>query len=275
MRIKYYLTFNDSNRDVKNFIEKLGIHCNGSYGTYSFNIYHDDENFIKLEPYIKTEKIMCIPANAKYEYSKDEINKAEWFCIRSTHHWSYPQPEDEYTEITYDNSNYCIDCGQGLIQKDFFRIKKEPQWGRRNFLHLNWVYDELFINDRIIGDFIYQQFTGIELLDVIHVKKNEALHTVKQVKINNILNNGMIIENPQEIIKCKTCGREKYILGLTSIYKYKKEVFNTFKFDFGKSYEIFGGGLIASRKNIVSKRVINYILNSGYNEIEYIPIQLE
>src|SRR4051812_32123573 len=114
MRINHYLTFSESDEDVFNLINELRITCKGDYGIKFFNIYEEDEAFIKMKPYIESGKIDDFCGNAKYEYSQEEINESEWFRIRSTHHWSYPQPEDEYINITYDSESiYCKDCGQG------------------------------------------------------------------------------------------------------------------------------------------------------------------
>lgn len=71
-------------------------------------------------------------------YSKKEFDEAEWFRIRSKWRSGYPQPEDGkgYKKVTYDDSSYCTRCGCGLIQKDSFRLKKTPKWGKKNFLML-------------------------------------------------------------------------------------------------------------------------------------------
>ena len=40
----------------------------------------------------------------------------------------YPQPENQYTKVTYAEDSLCAnrDCGIGLIQQDCFRLKKDP-----------------------------------------------------------------------------------------------------------------------------------------------------
>jgi hypothetical protein len=263
-----------SEKKVITLLNDLGIKYTTNSMIYTFKIFEDDLNFEKLKKFIDKKIISDFSGNAKYYYTSDEINSTEWFVIRSTHHWSYPQPENNYNNIIYDNSNYCTGCGSGLIQKDIFQMKKEPSWGKRNFIHLHWVMDELFINSRILNNFKSQNFTGIEIENVNFYKKNIVLNTVKHLKICNILEKSFFIENPEKIITCEKCNKTKYVLGWGGFYKFNKTILNNNNCDFIKSHEIFGDGLMASRYIIASKKVLNYFILNKIDEIEFKPIVL-
>lgn len=78
------------------------------------------------------------------KFATSELNAAAWFAWAPTWHCGYPQPEDEYLEVTYDVSAYCAACGVGAVQRAPFRMKGEPRWGRNEILQLNWVFGEYF-----------------------------------------------------------------------------------------------------------------------------------
>jgi hypothetical protein len=80
-------------------------------------------------------------------FSEDEVGAARWLQLLPDWHHAYPEPADDfgYLDVTYDLSNYCSACGVGAVQKAPFRMRREPRWGRRGILQLNWVFDEFFV----------------------------------------------------------------------------------------------------------------------------------
>lgn len=82
------------------------------------------------------------------EFSKSDIANAAFCALRLTHANGYPQPEDDflYREQTCDTSNYCPECGTGLVQKAPFRVRKSLKWGRNSFLKLFWVNDVFLLS---------------------------------------------------------------------------------------------------------------------------------
>lgn len=226
------------------------------------------ENILKLHDKTPTivEKI----------YTKKELNNAEWFEIGSTYRLGYPQPEDEYKHITYDDSNYCPKCGGGLVQKDSFYINKLPKFKSRNFYQPYWIEDELFVSTKVVDKFKEEKITGIEILDVKKYRKNETIDFVKQIKINEILPKGLIInenELEKEII-CGKCGKLKYIVKGSTVLRFKRNLFND-KPNFVKTYEQFGDGRICARDIIVSKRVYDIIISNNLGRgLIFEPIEL-
>lgn len=272
MRIEHYLTFHKNSKKVILLLEKNNIPFNAKSFIYSFNLFEDDPVFELFIKYIKNGEIIDSPATARYHYSKEDIDNSEWFQIRSTHHWSYPQPEDNYLNVTYNTENYCQKCGHGLIQNSFFRMKSEPSWGRRKFMHLHWVMDELFINTRLLGDFIKQGFSGFNIKDVYSKNGKEILSTVKQVYINNFFKCNYTYTDSTKYIKCTNCNTEKHVLGFIGLLTADNKSFKKIKTDIFKSEEIFGDGLMASHHIIVSKKVLNYFLDKSITEIVFTPI---
>ena len=213
-------------------------------------LYEEDEWRESLYWFLRKEGV---PTLVEPVYSNEELESASWFKIRSKYRWEYPQPEDNmsYKNTTYDSSHYCNNCGCGLKQKREFRVNKNPQWGKRNFLMLNWIEDELFINNVVKDKLEQANSKGYELCDVINDKKNIPVINMKQMIVRKILKPGFdkVNESVREIITCKKCGCIKYIYSGRGL-AYKKDVFEGIDDDIVKSTEIFGAGHIVFKVDI-------------------------
>jgi hypothetical protein len=120
---------------------------------------------------------------------------------------SQPEEDFKYLNSTYDLSNYCSKCGIGAVQKESFRMKKEPKWGKRGILQLNWVFDQYFVLPDVWRD-VFKIF-DIPFLPVIHHRSGKKLSTVLQ--LSNLENTELenIDSYPYEI--CNECERKKYL----------------------------------------------------------------
>jgi len=272
MKIEHYLTFNNSHKQITKLLEKNNIYISTKSFIYSFSIFEDDPFYQKVTKYIKKGILNDLAANAKYHYSDKDILNSDWFSIRSTHHWSYPQPEDTYLESTYNLKNYCFSCGYGAIQKDNFMMRKEPPWGRRYFMHLHWIMDELFINSKLLDNFNKHYFSGIEIKNVYNKNKTTFLDTVKQIFINNSIKCDFKNQNINKLINCSTCGNQKHVLSFTGFFYCSGKTIESFSHDFFKSKEVYGDGKMAAHEIIVSKKVLTFILDNNINEIAFTPI---
>lgn len=235
----------------------------------------EDEWKDELKQFLQKDEIISIPESI---YSKAEMEKASWFRIRSKFRWEYPQPEDcsNYIHITYDSTNYCESCGYGSRQKEEFRIKKNPKWGKRNFLMLNWVEDELFISNKSKEIIRNADIKGYKIYDVINHRTDKPLDDINQIYIEEVLQSGLVNEEQsiKEIIKCHKCGSVKYIYTGRG-FTYKKDVFEDLNVDIVKSYEMFGDGLMCARLVFISKNLYKLLtLNSLDKDLVFEPIAI-
>lgn len=211
-------------------------------------------------------------------YTKEEFEKAQWYSMRSKFRFEYPQPEDafDYRNQTYDNSRYCSSCGCGLRQVEGFRINKAPKWGKRHFLMLNWIEDELFI-DTIAQEYIIsEKITGLEILDVINNKKNTTFEDIHQIYIENVLDPSLVnMElSVKEVLNCRSCGKVKYIYSGRGL-SFKKDTFQGLDHDIVKSFETFGSGHMCARIIIVSKKFYQVLKKNKLDkDLEFEPITL-
>lgn len=141
------------------------------------------------------------------EFTTVEIAVAQWLEI-SAHAHGYPQPDEGnfgYWNATYDVTYHCEKCGTGLKQNAPFQMKREPKWGRNGLVHLNWVFDELFVRPEVWSA-VFQLF-GVACRPVINTKGVE-LKTVVQLVIDDFIN---IKTEGLESEQCERCNRIKYL----------------------------------------------------------------
>ncbi|MGJ5815290.1 hypothetical protein [Paludibaculum fermentans] len=127
----------------------------------------------------------------------------------------YPEPSDitavpglrclPFELVNYDMGERCMACGIGTRQKAPFRMKKEPAWGRRSILKLNWVPDEVFVR-RDRWESVFRPF-GVECGPVLHHRSGTALETVVQLKLEKTASLNLQGVAPRV---CPACGRQKY-----------------------------------------------------------------
>jgi hypothetical protein len=110
-----------------------------------------------------------------------------WYLIGTTGHFGYPQPEDTYTEETYDPTVGCPTCNIGKKLRSAFRLRSEPKAKHSQFLGLNWVFDEVFVRDVVKHVFEEQGITGVEFTRPVKHKTSEPLKTIYHMQVGTVL----------------------------------------------------------------------------------------
>lgn len=272
MEIEHHMSFPSGNKKIITILREYGIHVSVKSIISSFSALESDDGYKAIKEFIDDGIISDLPCNAKYHYTDEEINNSSYFAIRSTHHWSFPQPEDDYKKQVYNLSDYCISCGSGLRQVGKFTMKKEPTWGEKRIMHLHWVWDEIFLNTKIEPLFISNNYSGYELWNVHRWKSSLDLKTVKQIYIQNTVELGLHDVSARKIINCKKCGNTKYVLGFGGFFRAKRSCIDSIAHDFCKTKELFGDGKNAKPKIMISKRVLRLFLENNIREIAFTPI---
>lgn len=239
---------------IRKLLEELGIKVDD--GLVTFKIEESNKNWAKLETKLKEWDVLDIVHTT---FSLKELSESNWLVMVPNWHHGYPQPEDdfEYMSSAYDLSSYCSKCGIGAVQKESFRMLKEPKWGKRGILQLNWVFDEFFVLPEVWRD-IFNIF-GIQSLPVIHHRTGKNLNTVLQISNLEEVEFIDIDRYPYEI--CNECGRKKYL----PITKGRFPKTRTIpKSHIARTKEYFGSGGSAFNEVLVSqelyKRIVEYEL---------------
>lgn len=218
-----------------------------------------------------------LSARAETIFSEAERSAAPWLRVRSNWRFGYPQPEAAfgYKTVTYTRAAHCAECGCGLEQIAPFRMKSAPKWGRRHFLSLNWVFDELFTDDT--GKNALEDVSGLSFREVLN-KKGALPHPgVHQLVIPYILPPGGLIPDEQTIRKeqrCPACGVTKYVTTGLGMLRFKAEIFKDAP-DIVKTAEVFGDGKLCCRDILVRQRVYR-LLSEGKldSSLVFEPVEL-
>lgn len=211
-------------------------------------------------------------------FSKQELSSASWLQMRSKWNNGYPQPEDafRYQDITYAPNSYCPVCNSGLRQVAPFRLRATPKWGKRHFMSLNWVPDELFVDDiarNILDD---KQYTGIHFSEVHNKSGTVTLPGVFQLCVEAITQPGFIEgrDDLHEVTVCSVCGRKRMHPNGRGMHAFCTEAFENMP-DVCKSMEYFGWGHGSDRLIFVRQSVYRTIMDNHIgNSLVFEPILL-
>lgn len=275
MKIKKRIVFDrESDPHLVNFLLKNGVPFEAGDPTV-LEINDDHPAWPEIEAYVTQNDLLCL---SETSFTKMELANADWLRIRSQWRFGYPQPEDDfnYENITYTRRDYCPICSSGLVQTNPFRIKKAPKWGARHFAELNWVGDELFVDDTAKEILTLEGITGISFLEVVNKKGVEAFSNIHQIQVGGILDLGLQANRAsvREMALCPECGIPKFLLSGIGMLSFRKEVFDN-QPDFVKSGEIFGSGHYASRIILVRQKVYQTIVKNGLDRgLVFEPVEL-
>lgn len=267
MRVKHRFSFrmDKSTKKITDFIVKNNIKHKVANGLplMSLDIYEDSDFWLDLQKMFKKKKVNSLISCV---YSTEELLKASWLVIRAKSRAEFPQPEDSYKNITYDDSNYCTKCGSGLVQKESFMLNKTPKWGRKNFVMLNWIESELFVSDSVANKFQQMNIQGLEIKDVLNYKTKDSLDNIKQLKISNILAEGMLNKDSTiSINKCKKCNTLKYLISGKEQLVFNREIF-TDQPSIVKTKEVFGDGLVNLQMILISQELYQVIKKNKWDK---------
>jgi len=201
------------------------------------------------------------------KFSPEEIEKARWLEPEIGWYHGYPQPKElefGYLQATYDLTDYCERCGIGLKQKAPFQMKREPKWGSKGILQLNWVFDEYFVTPKVWKE-VFEPH-GIECRSVLSVSGTK-LETVLQLVIGDevdIVEAGLATEG-----SCSKCGRTKFV-------PVTRGPFPALTRDpsaaVEKTKQYFGTGASAFKGIVVTKALADTLLAKKLRGVSFRPV---
>ena len=276
MRIRKHICFRaDESPMLVDYLNKNQIPFERGGIVSNFDIYEDDAHWDFISAYIKRNHLFCL---SETEYTKRELCSAQWLRMRSQWRFGYPQPESNfnYEDITYTRKDCCPKCNCGLKQINPFRIKKAPKWGQRHFAELNWVGDELFLDNTAETVLKQEGITGVSFLDVCNKKGDEIYPDIRQLQVESVLDLGLQTDRARirEIAHCPECGITKYVTSGIGMLSFRREIFEN-QPDIVKSGEYFGSGHYAARVILIRQKVYETILRNKLDRgLVFEPIEL-
>ena len=280
MTMIYRYIFNTNQDDPKREIREYLVCHKIKYSEgllLIFEIPESRADFIEIKKFLdtKTGKIIQV----RLDYSKKELNGAAYLRLWLRKYSGYPQPETidvkkSYINYTYDITNFCTNCGSGLIQNDSFYIKKSFNIEKIRFGGLYWVYDTFFITNELCNLLVKEGFTGIEFLPVKNIKTNQPIDHIVQLKINTVFPTKLKYE-VKKVIECKVCNQKKDLIKDGSEITVSKEILKHLDKDFYLSQEFTGDGLLCCRRVLISNRVYKFFNDNKIKNICVEPIRFE
>ncbi len=264
MNVIHRVSFRNDSRIVPK-LQEVGIKIKDGILT-GVDVGENDSNWSEIKGIIDKYPKELSDFQYKTEFTKKEKEYAEYFMISSSWLFEYPQPENDfgYTNSTYDASNYCSECGIGLIQKSPFSLKKSPKWGARNIVQVNWVFDEFFVSESLKKG-IEKKNLDIQFMPVLKYRKGTKFEDMYQL----VISRKITLEIPQSIEyeTCKVCHQKKH-LPLTRGFA-PKPLSNDFMIAHSEQY--FGSGHSANHAVVINKDVYNLFEELGVKGISYVP----
>lgn len=242
MRIRHRFGFASGDRKVLRFLDtKERLYQQDSL-VITVEVFEDDTDFAILRDFAcKYDAVDVVDAI----YEPAELESARWLAVRSEWWSQYPQPKDKmgYLYATYDTEKYCSGngeylCGKGLVQKNPFIIQKNPRWGPRNFMMLNWVPDELFVSIKATAILRDSELKGFSYWCVLD-KEQRQLEKIKQIYVENVLPKSLNPGSVKKRLVCSKCGFEKIVPEVGPL-RFQKSAFENINCDIIKTEDKFG-----------------------------------
>ncbi len=276
MEINKHICFGNSKESpLLDFLQKNNIPYEDVGSFYVFDIFESSPHWPEIEKIVTDFGIFY---NSDTRFTKKELAAAQWLKVRSIWHNGYPQPVGafEYRRITYTEENYCPECGRGLRQVAPFRLSAAPKWGRRHIFSLNWVPEELFVDDIARNILEASDHTGFHF-DCVHNKNGKIIYPeVHQLRIEKSAKSGIVEgeRNLREVLICPYCGGKRYHCNGIGMDTYRKEAFDGMP-DICWSAEYFGWGKGSDRHILINQSFYQTLIQNHLDRsLEFQPLNL-
>jgi hypothetical protein len=262
MQIVHHISI-ASSPEIARELQALGVEVD-DHGLVAFEVDEARETWPALKSWIERRRPRDLVST---RFSLLERAKASVLALESSWHDGYPQPDQEklgYLDVTYDRKAHCPRCGMGLTQKNAFRMKAEPRWGRNGFMQLNWISDEYFVKPEVWEE-VLKPF-GIESRSVQDAQGGR-LETVLQVVVKDEVG---VVTDGLEQRPCPACRRVKYLPVVRGPFP---ALTSPLPSPIAKTAESFGEGGAAYRGVLVSRDLADALQAAEIRGLAFVPVK--
>lgn len=258
---------------VDSVIEALGIQYKktpGLHGYYiiTFEIEESDPRWPQVAELVREKNA---PDFFNTVFTAEEILGAEWVRLIPIFEQGYPQPEEGWEQITYENE--CPQCGVGYRQKAPFRLAREPRLGKHDFVCLYWTYT-VFCTAQVLEVLRTYQIRGCEIWEAIIHRTNQSSKVVSQLVFPNMARPGLSDVDKLQSETCPQCGITKYVPHMRGYMHLKREALDA-DLDILLTHEWFGGMPHSGfREILISNRLARLILEKGWRGVALKPVKV-
>lgn len=248
---------------AKQKFEALGIQLN--VGFSSFKIDESDPRWAEVDVLARSLEAVD---TAKTDFSAKELNDSDYLRLVGDWHHGYPEPSEDfgYLSEVYCLDKYCSECGSGLIQKSPFKFSKEPKWGTKDILQLNWVFDEFFVRPDTWENLFKP--LGVECREVLHAKSGKPLETVVQLIVpEEDVSLSLKMDTPGQV--CAKCSVTKYLPIVRGFFPALTGVVKTPIF---KVKDNFGSGAESHKPVLITKDLYSVLKQNKVKGVAFYPL---
>jgi hypothetical protein len=263
MQVIHRLSVNAS-AEIVDRLHSLGIRV--SPGSITLRLHESDERLVAVRKALGKTNILDM---IETEFTEEEMNSADYLVLDPAWHWGYPMPADDraYLRVTYDLREYCCSCGIGASQHAEFRFDREPAWGNRNILQLNWVFDEYFVKPDV-WEKAFRPF-GIPKRSVLSVRTGRVLGTVVQLDFHCFSASPLSVGDSNKET-CSRCGRTRCVPHVRGFFPSPvSSLGNAAAF---RTREWWGSGCYAARRIVISNPLYKSIRTGGVRGVMFTPL---
>lgn len=204
-------------------------------------------------------------------FTPEEVLEAKWSRLVVLFERGYPQPENGWKQLTYENG--CRKCGAGYHQKAPFRLKKEPKMSKYSFLSLYWT-STVFCIPEVVEGLRSSQIGGYEERDAILHKTDQPSQIVTQLVFPVVAEPGLAQEDKIQPDTCPECGITKYRHHRRGYMHLRQDALQ-FDTDIQLTNEWFGSdSAMGYREILVPNCAARLILDKGWRGVALKPIKL-
>lgn len=265
MNVMHRISLNSDKRFVQ-LLKDCGFPV--QHGTYSaFEIGENDPRWNTVEALCR--KFPSELGDFQYytDFTKEELETAEYYVMLSEWHFGYPQPEDgfAYEHTTYKADSGCRECGVGLVQAQSFSVRKQPAWRAKSIAQLNWVFDEFFVSSMLKRQ-LMERNLPIQFMDVLKYPKGTPFDDMFQIVIDRKvdIDSSLLIGAAST---CPVCGRMKYPGQTRGFFPEPEEK----DFLIARTGLFFGSGHAAHNYILISKEMYTIFKELKVKGVSYVP----
>ncbi len=180
----------------------------------------------------------------------------------------YPEPSDDfgYVKQVYDARSYCLRCDTGRRQIAPFRVRREPSWGRRKAMRLNWVRSEIFVRPELYEKVFAPR--GVGYWPVLK-RGGKELESVVQLRVDTIAEKEAEPMDGFNAVYCTVCGSKRYRGTLLDFAPRPTQIPDAPVF---RVREEFGSGGETAQPIIVAKEVYQELTRPKVHGLGFHPL---
>jgi hypothetical protein len=209
------------------------------------------------------------------DFSREEIEHAEWLVARPNYSIGYPPPEDTIWSKHYTETE-CTNCKIGWHQIAPYHIKKEPNLKRNTFASF-WGGFELFCTPEVVASFEAEQIKGYVTWPILIHKTSKPSRYLRQIIVPGTAQAALV----EELAKserfarhlCPSCSQTWYDTYVRGMLPLSRAALLS-DVDFQRTAEWFGNGRTARQEILVSQRVAHLVLHNNWQGLMLSPVQL-